>query len=685
MTHGDSHYTPDRRLERAYEEANLLDESGLESLCPSYIELAESEVRYRDENTIGMGSLKEVSRCWDCRARRWVAMARLREDRGAEFYDLFVNEAWVSSSLNHPNIIKIYDVGVDGLGRPYFTMDLKGETTLRDVIRDRGMSGRRELLGIFLRICDAVSYAHDHGILHLDLKPGNIQTDRFGEVLVCDWGLAKRASEPEMPDDELPFPGQKESVGNMTLHGEIKGTLGYMAPEQVIPAGTKDIRTDIFALGCILHQILTDFPPFTGTCQEEILAKTARGTFPAPHLRYPQRMVPESLSAVVRRACATEPNERYGSVDELAAEVAKYLAGHATVAEEPGFFRASALFIRRHKIPAIIFFGGLLIVTALTALFLNRISFERFLTESERGRARQFADEADRFAAEADRNAALYEDQMAQTSESREQMAARLAASANSLKNLGVFTAPGQSIAEAQGLAQMAASLDPENPEAHFESFVLSCIQLDFESALQQPMPKNHRYADDWKLAKAFPRFSFNAKRRPSPDQLARFFRRARTIHPERAPLMERILSYDTAVRRGSAGAEPVIALLEYMNGGPDHLIARYDPKTRSLFLWSDRAIQLRLDKNAGSGDCIIKYAPVQSLALDLSNRFPLASLHGLPVRRLDLRKCDRIVTPDHLSLPDLEEVLIRPGQMPTGLLRNRIESRRKFEIREDG
>ncbi|BCX49024.1 hypothetical protein HAHE_29320 [Haloferula helveola] len=681
MSTPESRYTPDRRLERAYEEANLLDDSGLEALCPSYIELAESDVRYRDETSIGMGSLKEVSKCWDCRARRWVAMARLREDRGAEFYDLFVNEAWVSSSLNHPNIINIYDVGVDGVGRPYFTMDLKGETTLGDVIRERGMSGRRELLGIFLRICDAVSYAHDHGFLHLDLKPGNIQADRFGEVLVCDWGLAKKIAEPESADDGLPFPGQKESVGNITLHGEIKGTLGYMAPEQIVPAGRKDVRTDVFALGCVLHEILTGVPPFTGTSQEELLAKTARGTFPPPHLRHPQRMVPESLSAVVLKACTADPEQRYDSVAELASEVSKYLGGHATVAEEPGFFRASALFLRRHKLPASIFFGAIAVVIVVSGLFLQRISVERLVTESERGRARELEDEAGRLAARVDESAARIESHLAETAQSREELAAKLAKSANSLKNLGVFSAPAKSIPEARGLAKVALSLDPTNQEASFETFVLSCIQLDFRSALEAGVPKKHEFAGDLKLARKFRHFDFSGSRRPSPEQLAGFFRKARTVHPGRDPLMERILSYDHAVRKSSAGIEPVMGLVEYMNGGGERVIGRYDPDHRALFLWSDRPLVLALQEGAGSGDCVLKYAPVLELTLDLRYRFNLSSLNALPVRRLDLRKCENLVFPNRIELRDLEEVRILPGQINPALLRSRIDCRRRFEI----
>ena len=216
-------YVPDHRLHEAYLQANLLDEEGLEAICPSYLELAENEMRYRDESRLGQGGTKEVFKSWDCRSRRWVAIARLREDRGPELYDQFVHEAWLTSSLNHPNIINIYDVGVDGDGRPFFTMDLKGETTLSDLTREQGMRNRRELLGVFLKICNAVSHAHSRGVIHLDLKPDNVQVDQFGEVLVCDWGLARHITDEEAPLDPAWRSSAPTRVDNTTLHGTRQG------------------------------------------------------------------------------------------------------------------------------------------------------------------------------------------------------------------------------------------------------------------------------------------------------------------------------------------------------------------------------------------------------------------------------------------------------------------------------
>ena len=112
-------YRNDHRLIQAYQEATRLDEKGLGGLCPSYMELSEISTRYEDEKLLGKGGVKEVFKTFDNRTRRWVAMARLRDERGPEFFDLFVNEAWLTSSLKHPNIISVHDVGIDFSGRPF--------------------------------------------------------------------------------------------------------------------------------------------------------------------------------------------------------------------------------------------------------------------------------------------------------------------------------------------------------------------------------------------------------------------------------------------------------------------------------------------------------------------------------------------------------------------------------------
>lgn len=346
-------YAPDHRLTPAYAEATQLDEQGLEALCPSYIELAETNARYRDGVMLGQSAVKDVHRTYDSRTKRWIAMARLQQDRGPYYYDLFVHEAWLTSSLQHPNIIEVHDVGVDDLGRPFFTMDLKGNTTLADMATEPQRSDLRGLLEIFIKVCHAVAYAHSCEVIHLDLKPENIQTDAFGEVIVCDWGLGKSIGQTE--DGENEIPEALRGFDNITLHSQIKGTPGYMAPEQAEPGLPKDHRTDIYALGCLLHLILTGQPVFVGT-SEAILESTLRSDVTPPRLHFPSRWIPASLEAVVMKTIARNPDECCSSVLALKGEIHSFLGGYSTLAEKPGFFREARLFLARNRLPATITF-----------------------------------------------------------------------------------------------------------------------------------------------------------------------------------------------------------------------------------------------------------------------------------------------------------------------------------------
>ena len=222
-------------------------------LTPSYTDLKKSMSfdQFSPPVLIGKGAVKEVFRAFDRRIMRDVAIARPLDSLPPEFYELFVYEAKLNASLSHPNIIKIYSLDLDEDLRPFFTMDLKSNKTLKDFIDTEPSFSSR--INVFLKICDAISYAHSKSIIHLDLKPENVQCDEHGEVLVCDWGLSKLIDDTECHNFDLHaslFENQ-----STTLYGEIKGTPGYMAPEQIIPGALKDQRTDLYALGCLLYFI----------------------------------------------------------------------------------------------------------------------------------------------------------------------------------------------------------------------------------------------------------------------------------------------------------------------------------------------------------------------------------------------------------------------------------------------
>ena len=197
---------------------------------------------------IGSGAIKKIQRVLDLTSGRPVALATPKEGLSKEQIQYFLEEARLTASLEHPNIIQVYDLGFNQEGSPYFTMKLCSSKKLTDILKQKDTS-LFQLLDIYLKICDAVDYAHNSGAIHRDLKPENILLGNFGEVLVCDWGSAQI----------IPGSNLENEVGQLS-HPLTKGTPGFMAPEQE-SCIKPNISQDIFALGAILYNMLTREKP----------------------------------------------------------------------------------------------------------------------------------------------------------------------------------------------------------------------------------------------------------------------------------------------------------------------------------------------------------------------------------------------------------------------------------------
>ncbi len=334
--------------------------------------------KYGGEQFVDCGGMKLILKVRDKDTSRNVAMAVMFKAGDRSQLARFIQEARITANLEHPNIVPVHEIGIKPSGEPYFTMKLLGGETLSQIFDklragDQAYAARYglyELLVIFRKICDAVAFAHSKGVIHLDLKPGNVQVGEFGEVLVLDWGLAKiigsreeGAGAPQQPRHILPDEG---TTSCMTLDGEALGTPGYMAPEQAAGRNRqKDERTDIFSLGTILYCVLTLEKPFVGASKDEIIRKTMQGSFTAPELRAPSRNVPRSLSAVVMKAMSARPEDRYQRVADLVAEIDAFTAGYATSAEKAGLLRRLYLKIMRNKAAALV---SAVVVSALLAV-----------------------------------------------------------------------------------------------------------------------------------------------------------------------------------------------------------------------------------------------------------------------------------------------------------------------------
>ena len=255
-----------------------------------------------------------------------------------------------------------------------------------------------------------------------------------------------------------------------------------MAPEHINTETQKSEQTDVFSLGCLLHSILTGFSPFEGRTKQDGLKLIEQASFPPPRLRYPQRMIPESLEAVILKACARMPENRYASVADLGADVQKFLDGYATEAEEPGFIKAARLFLSRHQLGSAVTLISVIILSCLGILALQRMQDQREATELQSQRAAQSESRADALDS-------LYQSELTRSAESRRELAAKLAISANSLKNLGIFENPAKTVQEAKTLASVALALDPTCEKGQIELFSLNCLTLNFGEALTVGIP----------------------------------------------------------------------------------------------------------------------------------------------------------------------------------------------------
>jgi eukaryotic-like serine/threonine-protein kinase len=226
----------------------------------------------------------------------------------------------------------------------------------------------RELLNRFIAVCNTVAYAHSRGILHRDLKPGNIMLGDYGETLVVDWGMAKPFARTERErstgEETLMPPVTEDTPEGQTQYGRALGTPAYMSPEQA--AGRWDVvgpASDIFSLGATLYAILTGQPPYRGPSQEIVLHQARHGEFPTPRKVEPD--VPRALEAICLKAMALKPEERYATARELGADVEKWLADEIVTAWLEPFTARARRWMRRHR--ALVASSGAALLVALLA------------------------------------------------------------------------------------------------------------------------------------------------------------------------------------------------------------------------------------------------------------------------------------------------------------------------------
>ncbi len=324
--------------------------------------------RYRFRSVIGRGGGGVVLAVWDAVLGRELAMklALGQESVSGQVTPAtrrqrarFVNEARVTSVLDHPGIVPVHELGSDADGRLYFTMKLVRGADLRELFA-RFAQGDADwrlarMLEVFVRICDALAYAHDRGVVHRDLKPANVMVGDYGEVHVMDWGLARWIDAGRERASARGAAGREASSSHTPLfsgHGSIVGTPFYMSPEQA--AGRTETlgpAWDVYALGAMLYELLSGAAPHSSRSPDatasDVLRAVVQGP-PQPLGELAPRAAPE-LVAICERAMARDPRERYASMGEFARDLRAFLDGRVVAAHDESAWAQAAKWVARNR------------------------------------------------------------------------------------------------------------------------------------------------------------------------------------------------------------------------------------------------------------------------------------------------------------------------------------------------
>ncbi|HVQ50694.1 MAG TPA: Stk1 family PASTA domain-containing Ser/Thr kinase [Mycobacterium sp.] len=271
--------------------------------------------RYEIGEILGFGGMSEVHLARDLRLHRDVAIKVLRADlaRDPSFYLRFRREAQNAAALNHPAIVAVYDTGEAETATgplPYIVMEYVEGVTLRDIVHTEGPMPAKRAIEVIADACQALNFSHQHGIIHRDVKPANIMISKAGAVKVMDFGIARALAD----------------ANSVTQTAAVIGTAQYLSPEQA--RGEKvDARSDVYSLGCVLYEMLTGEPPFTGDSPVAVAYQHVRED-PVPPSQRHKDISPE-LDAVVLKALAKNPDNRYQTAAEMRSDLVRVHSGEA--------------------------------------------------------------------------------------------------------------------------------------------------------------------------------------------------------------------------------------------------------------------------------------------------------------------------------------------------------------------
>lgn len=332
------------------------------TILPSMGASTSAGLRFRVLRPHAEGGLGKVSIALDEELHREIALKEIlpqyADDSDAR--SRFLLEGEITGGLEHPGIVPVYGLGQYSDGRPFYAMRFIRGDSLKDAIdrfhhsdfevRNPGQRSLelRELLGRFIDVCNAIEYAHSRGILHRDLKPGNIMLGKYGETLVVDWGLAKALNTSSQCASEARLTPSSGSGVSPTMMGSAIGTPAFMPPEQA--DGRSDIlgpASDVYGLGATLYALLTGRAPISGKNAAEILKKVVNGDFSRP--RHIKPRISPALEAICLKAMALKPEDRYATPNGIASDIEHWLADEPVAAYAEPWHARSRRWVRRNR------------------------------------------------------------------------------------------------------------------------------------------------------------------------------------------------------------------------------------------------------------------------------------------------------------------------------------------------